>query len=402
MNRSLRCVQLASLVWTLSACSSAEPESPLVTVRDSAGVRIVEHAAAATPAERWTIDLAIATEYAMPEGEAPLFRMSGALRLEDGRVVVADAGNRRLVEFAADGSLLSTFGRQGDGPGEFRNIQVLHPWIGDSLVVWDDRSRRISVITPEATFARSFGLTLPEGLSFSRVIGVYPDGSFLGMSFTNMGTPPEAGLQRAPIRLHHFRQDGTHGAVVGEVPGTEVFYTTEGSGQVGLYPPHFYRSGNHLASDRLLEAPNDDWELTFRAPDGAALQIVRWLKPPTPVTAEATAGSLERLMERTPEARRAATRAVAGELDIHDTMPAFADVFYDRVGRVWLQAYDLSGRDFIEWTVVGPEGNLIATTTVPSTLQLRDAGPDWVLARVRDELDVEHLWLATIERRAAN
>jgi hypothetical protein len=369
-----------------------------MTVRDSADVRIVEHAAEATPAAPWAIDLAAAREFAMPAGEAPLYRVSEALRLEDGRVVAADAGNNRLVVFEADGRVSSTLGREGDGPGEFRNMLVMRPWIADSLVVWDDRARRVSVITPEATFARSFSLTLPADVPFARVLGVYPDGSFLGMSFTNMGQPPEAGLQRAPIRLHHFAPDGTHAATVGEVPGTEVFYTTDASGQVGLYPPHFYRSGHHLASDRLLVAPNDRWELTFRSAEGEPVQIVRWLKLPTPVTADAVAASLERLMERTSEARRAATRAVAGELDIHGTMPAFDDAFYDRLGRVWLQDYDPSRGDLSEWTVVGPAGELIAAATVPRGLQFRDAGPDWVLVRVLDELGVERLLLATIER----
>jgi hypothetical protein len=103
-------------------------------------------------------------------------------------------------------------------------------------------------------------------------------------------------------------------------------------------------------------------------------------------------------MERTSEARRAATRAVAGELDIHGTMPAFDDAFYDRLGRVWLQDYDPSRGDLSEWTVVGPAGELIAAATVPRGLQFRDAGPDWVLVRVLDELGVERLLLATIER----
>lgn len=398
MNQVLRYARCAAFALAMSACSDAEPESRLMTVRDSADVRIVEHAAEATPAAQWTIDLAAAAEFAMPEDEAPLYRVSEALRLGDGRVVAADAGNNRLVVFEADGPVSSTFGREGDGPGEFRNMLVMRPWIADSLVVWDDRARRVSVITPEATFARSFSLTLPEGVPFARVLGVYPDGSFLGMSFTNMGRRPLAGLQRAPIRLHHFTPDGTSAATVGEVPGTEAFYTTDASGQVGLYPPHFYRSGHHLASDRLLVAPNDRWELTFRSAEGEAVQVVRWLKPPTPVTADAVATSLERLMERTPEARRGATRAVAGELDIHETMPAFDDVFYDRLGRVWLQAYDPSGGDLSEWTVVGPAGELIAGTTVPRGLQFRDAGPDWALVRVLDELGVERLLLATIER----
>jgi hypothetical protein len=38
------------------------------------------------------------------------------------------------------------------------------------------------------------------------------------------------------------------------------------------------------------------------------------------------------------------------------------------------------------------------STTASGGVQFRDAGPDWVLARVLDELRVERLLLATIER----
>lgn len=269
-------------------------------------------------------------------------------------------------------------------------------WIADSLVVWDDRARRISVITPEGGFARSFSLTLPNGLPFARVIGFYPDGSFLGMSFTNMGQAPKAGLQRVPIGLHHFGSDGSHLSALGEAPGTEVFYTVDGSGQVGLYRPHFFRSGNHLASERLLLAADDQWELTFRSRDGKVEQIVRWLTPAVSVTKDALAVSWQRMLEETSEARQRATRALADELTVHETLPAFENVFYDGSGRVWLQAYDPFIEDFVEWTVVGRDGEFLAAVTLPRGLRLLDAGSDWVLARLDDKLGVERLLLMTI------
>lgn len=387
---------LFALASTVAACSDADPVLSSVAVRDSAGVRIVEHAAHASPGQLWVVDLDAAVEFAMPDGDTPLFRVSNAIRLDDDRVVVADAGNGRILTFAPDGSLLGQLGRQGDGPGEFRSMLVMRPWLGDSLVVWDDRARRASVIAPDMTFARSFRLDVPEGIPFARVLGTYPDGSFLGMSFTNMNAPPQHGLQRAPIRLHHFGVGGEHLGVVGEAPGTELIMADPATGGSPFYPPHFYRSGNHLASEHLLLAPNDSWELTFSTPAGDTEQIVRWLKAPEPVTAEATQASLDRLLERIPETGHAAARAIAGELDIHTTMPAFDGVFYDRVGRVWLQAYDPAERPMVEWTVVGPEGELLATIVLPRSLALRDAGHDWMIARVLDDLEVEHVVLAQI------
>ncbi len=402
MRSVLDTVTLLGVVSAVGACSGSNPDTPDMVVRDSVGVRIVEHAALATPAQIWSADLDAGLEFATPDGDTPLFRVSNALRLADGRVVVADQGNNRILTFAADGSLLSRSGRAGDGPGEFRNMLAMMPWLGDSLVVWDDRIRRLSVFDPDIVFARSFRLDLPEDLPFARVLGTYPDGSFLGMSFTNMGVPPEPGPLRSPIRLHHFGVDGAHLGVLGEVPGTELIVPEPAPGQAPFYPPHFFRSGNHLASDRLLVAPNDTWELSYRSPSGEVLQIVRWLRAPEAVTPEATAASLEGLLERLPEERRAMARSVASDLDVHATMPAFDRVFYDRLGRVWLEDYDPSDAATSGWTVVGRDGDLVATIALPRTLLIRDAGDGWLLARVLDDLDVEHLVLVTIESADAS
>lgn len=384
------------VMLAVSGCAPRAAEVPTTTVRDSSGVRIVEHSAEAVPAESWAIDLDGAFEFVMPESELPLFRIAGALQLDDGRVVVADGGNNRLVFFTPEGEVETTVGRGGDGPGEFRRIQELGRWMGDSLAVWDDRARRVSLISPRGEYLRSFALALPEGVRFARVLGFYPDGSFLGMSFTNFGAEPLAGLQRTPIVLHHFASNGDHLSELGEAAGTEVIYDFDNAGQVSLYAPHFYRGGFHEASDRLLKAPNDDWELTFLSPDGDEQQIVRWLKPPVQATEEAFEASWTRVLERTPEPRRAATRDKAADLRIHETLPAFNNVVYDRVGRVWLQGYDPFETDPVEWTVVGPEGDLLATIILPRGLTLRDAGADWALVRLRDDLGVETMLRATL------
>lgn len=89
---------------------------------------------------------------------------------------------------------------------------------------------------------------------------------------------------------------------------------------------------------------------------------------------------------------------MADELDIHRTMPAFDGVFYDRTGRTWIQEYTRESDDPPSWTVIGPDGALLAETSLPRSWQLRDAGEDWAIVRVTDELGVERLWLTSIAR----
>lgn len=53
--------------------------------------------------------------------EAMLYRPSAVAFGDDGSVYVLNAGDSRVLHFAADWSLLGEFGAEGEGPGEFTN-----------------------------------------------------------------------------------------------------------------------------------------------------------------------------------------------------------------------------------------------------------------------------------------
>jgi hypothetical protein len=98
-------------------CSGgAEPDD--TTVTDSAGVRIVEHGAPPADLAEWVLDHAAAVDFATTPDIGNLFRVVEAVRLADGGVAVADAGNFRVVLFDASGSPRHVEGGEGDGPGE--------------------------------------------------------------------------------------------------------------------------------------------------------------------------------------------------------------------------------------------------------------------------------------------
>lgn len=54
-----------------------------------------------------------------------------------------------------NGRFLSAFGRLGDGPGEYRSPYLVGFGPGDSVVVLDERLRRMSFLTPANRFVRS-------------------------------------------------------------------------------------------------------------------------------------------------------------------------------------------------------------------------------------------------------
>lgn len=64
-----------------------------------------------------------------------------------GRIIVLDGKLGRLIAFDRHGSLLSSLGRPGNGPGEFAVPATVLAFGEDSLLVLDAAQRRLSVIT---------------------------------------------------------------------------------------------------------------------------------------------------------------------------------------------------------------------------------------------------------------
>ena len=76
---------------------------------------------------------------------------------KDGDVYVSDTWNDRIEEFDADGTLIRTWGKNGDGPGEFARPKGIaidpdgHVWVADAML------NRIQVFTPEGRYLLGFG-----------------------------------------------------------------------------------------------------------------------------------------------------------------------------------------------------------------------------------------------------
>jgi hypothetical protein len=95
-----------------------------------------------------------------------LYRVSGAVRLTDGRIVVANSGSSELRYFDSNGDYLKSVGRRGGGPGEFTGDLKLLPYHGDSLLVWDARLRRFSLFDLNGAFVRVLAMPPGDTLTF--------------------------------------------------------------------------------------------------------------------------------------------------------------------------------------------------------------------------------------------
>ena len=101
----------------------------------------------------WTIGEADDYVY----GGLPLHKIRDVVVGPDGSVFVSDGGNARILIFDANGQWKTSFGRQGEGPGEFISLSKLAVDDG-MLYALDSRLRRISIFSTTGTFLHSFSI----------------------------------------------------------------------------------------------------------------------------------------------------------------------------------------------------------------------------------------------------
>lgn len=82
-------------------------------------------------------------ELGPPEAEVgvPFTQVVSIRELPDGRLLVADRGERRLVLIHRDGDV-TVVGQRGDGPGEYLDVGWLYPLHGDSTLFTDSFNGR--------------------------------------------------------------------------------------------------------------------------------------------------------------------------------------------------------------------------------------------------------------------
>ena len=123
------------VVFVTAATTGALAGQESHTVRDSAGIPIVENSGPAwSEGQPWSFGTEPTLRIGTVEGDPNYIfeRVRGATRMDDGTIVVLESGTNELRLFDGNGSFVRNLGGTGEGPGEFRFLTEM--WVsGDTI-----------------------------------------------------------------------------------------------------------------------------------------------------------------------------------------------------------------------------------------------------------------------------
>jgi hypothetical protein len=357
MNRSLQLV--ASIVLAADVAAQAP------RIRDSAGVRIIENGPRLTSPIAFRLGDKPTFDYGGLKDD-PVDELSNrngyprARRLSSGNVVLTDA--TRLLFFDASGKRIKAFGRAGDGPGEFRQVQDVCETHGDTVLVVDGR-RPLTRLTRAGELLGT--VPVPEG-QYAEESVCFSDGTYALMSRVPTGDRNAPAVYRftrfspkAELNLIADHQGGPFDAAV------------------RTYNPKF------VFGDHLYFVNSDAYEIQAYDKNGK-LTLIRTTDKQVPLSDEQKGLGMGVRGGASPsEIEDSRRRAIANSTTKY--VPTVRRMFVDLAGRIWLEDWQPT-EDVTKataWTAFDSTGRLLGRLALPGG---RKEEPIFVVGFGKDEI----------------
>lgn len=388
-------VMLLVAATATASCGVAERAST-VTVTDSLGVRIVQnHGAAGIPAVVPRLDSAEPVRIGTVDGDAryQFFRLSGAIRLSSGEIVVAVGGTQEVRWFGANGEWIRSVGGHGSGPGEFQWVRSLLRLPGDSILIEDPISARMTLYDADGRLARSWST---EAAGRPSPIGRLTDGGLVAIPQRTINEPP--GFVRFEASIVRYTA-GTSDTI-GTFAGTESFTMMCGpdnSGLCNLGLPYGPDAVGAVSGDAIFGGNGATYEIRRFTPSMGLTAIIRRDEPLVPLTAERVAWQLDSLLGAVPPARRDMMRERLVSRPAPATMAAFSQIVADDVGRIWVGRPSalIDGavgiKETRDWDVFDADGRFVGAVALPTSLRVMSISDGHIVGVALDADGVEYV-----------
>jgi hypothetical protein len=413
---SKRHLAAAILAAFLAACADSAPPPGAgagePVVRDSAGVRVVENRAPLwgdAPALTVEGEPALTIGVASGDPDYEFANVADAVRLADGRIVVADGPRLRFYD--ATGRHVRSIGRQGEGPGEFqRDAGPLCVW-ADGTIAAADYRHRYHLVSPDAEFTGT--VNFADGIR-GDVLDCFGEVGWLVRTLTPGGSQRD---EHRPIMRQYYdhRRVGRDGAA-SEPLATflGLLYWSPDRLTTTILPftgSVSYGGALGVASgDLYVFAPADAHRLEVYDGAGALRTVIDGVVEPTRVSDiyDDFLAHIDNWMRPLDPARARSFLGVLREdLPLLEHVPAYQALHVDALGHIWAerfhrvanQDYTLPGARPGIHDVFDPDGIWLGTIELPPDLGVLEIGDDYLLGRDRDALGVQRVRLHQVTRR---
>lgn len=397
----------------LSCLSCAEPSSSPsgVSVRDSAGVTIVESRLPLwSEGEGWTIAPEPEVVIGQADGEDRyiLDDVRDVKRFADGRIAILDGGSSQVRVYDPSGRHLFDAGGPGEGPSELSRAQYMD-LPHDTIVVYEYMPATLTWFDGKGAFIRFTPLASqlegapPYGMAFGLLSGeavvvaapvVRPDYrpgrrreamSVWRLELRGKGVDSLAAIRTDEITVHNT--GGWNNLTFGATT-----YLAASDSNIYVAPSESY-------SIQVLDGRGNLRRIVRRAVEPRAVvsdDIRRWAEQFTAVLFQ----DPERVDRLANNAREIGTAAV---------MPAYRMIAVDADEHLWVEDWDDVGIDQGRFSVFRPDGVWLGRAELPLGLpwergigllkSLMEVGSDYLLGVWIGEYGVEQVRLYRIEKR---
>ena len=299
-------------------------------------------------------------------------------------IFVADRRNYEVKVFGLDGAHLRTFGREGEGPGEFQSLNSL-AWAGDRLLSFDPDQGRIGEWSAQGEWLGQ-RRTRTGVTGTSDLVRLYPVGPDEVFRFALPG------LERRYVGMNSRGETGdTLAWLRGPSSGPPAYIECKYEGGIAFFEvpfaPQFLQHPG--PGGVLYSALTSDYRIFVTRSDGA--EVLRVIERPLPGESfsneEWRAANAEYYQWR--ETRRGAS-CDPREPARPDAKPFIEDLFVAPDGKLWVEIVRTTGN---RWEVFDNEGKLLASVPAPPRKErvVPAFGPDYLLTIRRDSLDLDHV-----------
>lgn len=404
-------------VAVTSGCGQAGETSSAATTRDYPGATVVvnDEPAWAT-GDVWSVSAEPVVTIGRMDGPVgyQLSRVAAAARQSDGDVIVADRGTREVSLFDNYGGFVRRLGRPGSGPGEFTSPTDVLVTTGDSVIVWDNATYRLSRFDADGEFVGVHSVDL-GALVGAMTPPLYPgaaqlvrDGEILVRLLekaikggAKAGGGVEPGVSRPPSGAIRVAVDLSHIDTVMFFGDVERVTVRAPWGEWPTVPPLAKTTvtAAHATSSRVCVGEQEATEVVCFDADGSAT-VIRWTADPVPVThMEVDRWHDTTMALLTQKLSDGDVRRILAEVPVPTVRPPYSRLVLDAAGYLWVERAPATAGAAVDYLVFDPAGTLLGSIFLP-LIDVLEIGDDYVMGVRRDELDVEYLEVFALTRDA--